>query len=144
MSYVTISDPRHGLYGRRLELVSLHSTRGRDFVVVALPNGWAPLPDDPQAGGSIPRVDVRTLLTLMHHLRSTLAIPAEEVIRDEKARNCGSRSVPSSRTTTASSEAAASLAEPARGQQKSVGPRSRELAVADAPTQRSDKGEPSC
>lgn len=103
-----------------------------------------PLPDDPEAGRSIPRVDVRTLLTLMHYLQSTLTIPAEEVIRDEKAPNYASCSVSSSRTTTASSEAAASLAEPARGQQNSIGPRSREHAVADAPTRRSDKGEPSC
>jgi hypothetical protein len=103
-----------------------------------------PLPEDPQAGSSILRVDVRTLLTLMHHLRSTLAIPAEEVIRDEKAPNCASHSVPSSRTTAGSSKTAASLAEFAGGQRKSVGPCCRGAAVADAPVRQPDKGEPLC
>lgn len=36
---VTISDLRHALHGRPLALALLESPRGRDFVVVALPNG---------------------------------------------------------------------------------------------------------
>ncbi len=95
VSYLTVVDPRHGLAGQRLELLSRYSARGPAFVVVRLPNGrrrsirrsvtdlTAPSPEEQGASKSLARINVRTLLTLMHHLNSTFTSRIEEVIRDE-------------------------------------------------------------
>ena len=95
ISHVTVTDREHALYGQRLELVSLHSSRGRDFIVVALPNGRHRslrrsqtdlVPSQAQAAAPAPDllVDVEVLLTLMRHLRRSLSFPSEEEICDEQ------------------------------------------------------------
>ncbi|WP_420359759.1 DUF5372 family protein [Agrobacterium vitis] len=95
--YVTIIDPRHGLAGQRLELVSVQSGRGLAFVVVRLPDGRrrsirrsvtdlvTASPDARSELESAPRISVRTLLTLMRHLDSMVTSRSKEVIRDDRA-----------------------------------------------------------
>ncbi|WP_394890036.1 DUF5372 family protein [Mesorhizobium sp. AaZ16] len=95
VSHLTVIDPRHGLAGQRLELVSSRSARGPAFVVVRLSDGRrrsirrsvtdlaAASPEEQGASKALAHINVRTLLTLLHHLNSTLASPIEEVIRDE-------------------------------------------------------------
>ena len=75
--------------------MSPHTSRGRDFIVVALPNGRhrslhrnqtdlvAPLAKAEELYSQLP-VDVPVLLTLMRHLSGRLSRPAKEVIRDEE------------------------------------------------------------
>jgi len=112
VSHLTVTDPRHGLAGQRLELLSRHSARGPDFVVVRLPDGRrrsirrsvtdlaAPSPEEQGASKSLARINARTLLTLMHHLNSTFASRTEEVIRDEYPVESAPRSVPDTHRTS--------------------------------------------
>ncbi|WP_352998071.1 DUF5372 family protein [Mesorhizobium sp. M1273] len=105
-------DPRHGLAGQRLELVSSRSARGPAFVVVRLPDGRrrsirrsvtdlaAASPEEQGVSKSLARINVRTLLTLLHHLNSTLASRIEEVIRDEHTVESAPRSVPDPHRTS--------------------------------------------
>jgi hypothetical protein len=90
-----VTDQRHGLAGQHVELVSLHSARGPAFIVVRLPDGrrrsirraatdlGSASSEEPDAAISTARISVRTLLTLLRHLNSTLPSRIEEVIRDE-------------------------------------------------------------
>lgn len=156
ISHVTISDPRHSLYGQRLELVSLEAARGRDFIIVKVSNGrhrsirrkqtdlMTPLREDLKPSAPMPRVNVGTLLTLMRHLRSTLALPMEEVIRDEETAHRVPCSVPSNTTISANGSATASLAETAGREEEATGQGCCRTAVADAASQRATKDDPSC
>ena len=104
--HLTIIDPRHGLAGQRLELVSVQSERGAPFVVIRLPDGRrrsirrsaTDLSDvsleQRDASRSTPRISVRTLLTLMHHLNSMVTSRSQEVIRNEPAIESVPRNVP--------------------------------------------------
>ena len=97
ISHVTITDPGHALCGQRLDLVSLRSSRGRDFIVVALPNGrnrslrrsqtdlvtTQPQTNMPVSGFL---VDIQVLLTLMRHLHGGLSVPVEKEISNDQAR----------------------------------------------------------
>ncbi|WP_368856661.1 hypothetical protein [Chelativorans sp. ZYF759] len=86
--------------------MSSRSARGPAFVVVRLPDGrrrsirrsvtdLAAAPAEERgAPKSLPRISVRTLLTLMHHLNSTLTSRNEEVIRDEHPVESAPPSVP--------------------------------------------------
>ncbi|WP_425375933.1 DUF5372 family protein [Rhizobium jaguaris] len=110
--HVTIIDPRHGLAGQRLELVSVQSGRGAAFVVVRLPDGRrrsirrsatdlvAASPEARSESKSAPRISVRTLLTLMRHLNSMVTSRSKEVIRDERAIKTVPRSVSVPRKTS--------------------------------------------
>ncbi|WP_350314058.1 DUF5372 family protein [Mesorhizobium opportunistum] len=112
VSHLTVIDPRHGLAGQRLELVSSRSARGPAFVVVRLPDGRrrsirrsvtdlaAASPEEQDASKPLACINVRTLLTLMQHLNSTLASRIEEVIRDEHTVESVPRSVPDSHRTS--------------------------------------------
>jgi len=156
ISHVTITNRRHGLFGRQLELVSLETTRGRDFIVVRLPNGChrsirrnetdlaAPAMES-HPSGLIPRVDVATLLTLMRHLRSTLAAPTEKVIRDEEAASddvfC---SVSSPFTAGSGAGGGPPLAEPSGGEEGTNSQDRSRAVVADAAEEQASKGGQSC
>jgi hypothetical protein len=75
VSHLTVIDPRHGLAGQRLELVSSRSARGPAFVVVRLPGGCrrsirrsvtdlaAASSEERGASKLLARIKVRKLLT---------------------------------------------------------------------------------
>ena len=83
---VTVTDPRHALYGRRLAVLSLWASRGPEWISVALPDGRRrsihraatdlarPWPGDCRR----PLVSVRTLLPLAHLVRDLLRISRGE------------------------------------------------------------------
>ena len=113
ISHVTVTDRGHALCGQRLELVSLHSSRGRDFIVVALPNGrnrslrrsqtdlvtTQPQTNMPVSGLL---VDIQVLLTLMRHLHGRLSVPVEkEISNDQANRHKTSGATPASRRCSA-------------------------------------------
>ncbi|WP_245433394.1 DUF5372 family protein, partial [Mesorhizobium sp. WSM3866] len=106
VSYLTVIDPRHGLAGQRLELVSSRAARGPAFVVVRLPDGRrrsirravtdlaVASAEEQGAPKSAARISVRTLLTLLHHLNRTLASPVEVRISQKPDRgSANSRTV---------------------------------------------------
>ena len=157
ISHVTITNPQHGLYGQRFELVSLETTRGRDFIVFKLPNGRhrsirrshtdlsVPLVEGCERSTSIPRVDVATLLTLMRHLRSTLALPTPEVIRDDTTATenvlC---SVPSIPAAIGDEGFSASLAKPSGGKKGTDRESVRRTFMAEPAGEQTGGEAPSC
>ncbi|WP_367161426.1 DUF5372 family protein [Mesorhizobium sp.] len=158
MSYLTVIDPRHGLAGQRLELVSSRSARGPAFVVVRLPDGRrrsirravtdlaVASAEEQGAPESAARISVRTLLTLLHHLNRTLASPVEEVIRDEHTVESVPRSVPVPHRTSEPEypHAAESLARPARGEAEADRAGLRATSLAEAIDKRADQGGSAC
>jgi hypothetical protein len=86
---VSVTDPRHPLFGQPLRLLSLTCSRGPSFVAVALPDGRRRLIrraatdlERPLApGAALPRISVRALLPLARHIRSMLATSQEEACR---------------------------------------------------------------
>ncbi|WP_436102053.1 DUF5372 family protein [Pararhizobium sp. LjRoot238] len=157
MSHVTITNPRHGLYGQRFELVSLETTRGRDFIVVKLRNGRhrsirrnqtdlsVPLVEARERSISIPRIDVATLLTLMRHLRRTLALSTPEVIRDDTtAVENVLCSVPSTPAAVQHEEFAAALAKPFGGKKGADRQGDCRAFMAEAAGEQTGGDEPSC
>ena len=100
---------------------------------------------EPHPSGSIPRVDVATLLTLMRHLRSTLAAPTEKVIRDEEAASddvfC---SVSSTSTVGSGAGDGSPLAEPSGGEEGTNRQGRSGAVVADAAEEQVSKGRQSC
>jgi hypothetical protein len=94
VSHVTITDPRHSLYGQRLAVLADRSGRGPAYVAVMLPDGRRrsvrtaatdlAAPFHP-AGCDLPRISVRTLIPLARHANRILSLLNEEVIRDEPA-----------------------------------------------------------
>jgi len=95
VSHVTITDPRHFLFGHRLALLKERSGRGPSYVVVELADGrkrsvrieatdLLSAGEPASATGQIlPRVSVRTLIPLAQHVNRILSLLTEEVIRDE-------------------------------------------------------------
>ena len=85
---VTVTEPRHPLFGRELRLLSLDCSRGPAFVAAALPDGRRRLlrraatdlerPLASQAT-ALPRISARTLLPLARHVRSMLTSLTEEI-----------------------------------------------------------------
>ncbi|WP_353682575.1 DUF5372 family protein [Mesorhizobium sp.] len=158
MSHLTVVDPRHGLAGQRLELVSGRSGRGPAFVVVRLPDGRrrsirrsatdlaTETPEERNASKSAPRVSVRTLLTLLHHLNSTLTSRIEEVIRDEHSVESVPRCVPDSHQSSSPSrsETTTPVVRPAGGDAETDRAESCPTVGADAVDPRADKGGSAC
>ena len=97
VSRVTITDPRHFLFGHRLAVLDERSGRGPSYVVVELTDGRKrsvriaatdlvpPRNLSSAAEPSLPRISVRTLIPLARHLNRILTLLTEEVIRDEPA-----------------------------------------------------------
>jgi hypothetical protein len=97
VSHVTITDPRHFLFGHRLSVLDERSGRGPSYVVVELGDGRKrsvriaatdlvpPGNSSSAAGPTLPRISVRTLIPLARHLNRILTLLTEEVIRDEPA-----------------------------------------------------------
>jgi hypothetical protein len=83
---VTVTDPRHPLYGQRLRVLSLSCARGPRFIAVALADGRRRLirraatelehPAEPDR--AMPRISARMLLPLARHIRRVVAASAEE------------------------------------------------------------------
>jgi hypothetical protein len=86
VSSVTVTDPRHPLFGQVLKLLSLTCGQGPAFIAVALPDGRRRLvrraatdlerPLTPPSSAQ-PRISVRTLLPLARHIRSMLLASSE-------------------------------------------------------------------
>ena len=105
MSHVTITDPHHFLFGRRLEVLKERSGRGPAYVVVSLPDGRpravriasTDLGETPITSGlnaaDLPRISARTLIPLMQHLSASLSLLDEKVIRDDPPTASRSRCV---------------------------------------------------
>src|SRR3954453_9107142 len=86
VSEVSVTDPRHPLFGQSLHLLSLTCSRGPAFIAVALPDGRrrlvrraaTNLDHPPPANMTLPRISVRALLPLARHIRSMVAASLEE------------------------------------------------------------------
>jgi hypothetical protein len=93
VSDVSVTDPRHPLFGQPLRLLSLTCSRGPSFVAVALPDGRrrlirraaTDLERPLVAEAALPRISVRALLPLARHIRSMLATSQEEACRADIA-----------------------------------------------------------
>ncbi len=94
VSQVTVTDPRHSLFGSKLTALPERSARGPTYIVVQLSDGRrrsirvsstdlgeSPIASDSK-GSAVPRISLRTLIPLTRHLNASLALLAEEVIRD--------------------------------------------------------------
>jgi hypothetical protein len=128
ITHVTITDPQHCLFGKRLAVIRERSGRGPTYVVVALPDGRkrsiriasTDLASPVITSGAVPdlpRISVRRLIPLVQHLSANLALLAEEVIRDGSSSPSASRCVSTTvdtrrRVPPASDGASAPLAEP--------------------------------
>jgi hypothetical protein len=94
VSHVTVTDPRHSLFGSKIAVLPERSGRGPAYVVVELSDGRrrsirkssTDLGEPPitanAKGSAVPRISVRTLIPLTRHLNASLALLVEEVIRD--------------------------------------------------------------
>ena len=94
VSHVTVTDPRHSLFGSKLAALPERSARGPTYIVVQLSDGRrrsirvssTDLGEPPIAwdskGSAVPQISLRTLIPLTRHLNASLALLAEEVIRD--------------------------------------------------------------
>ena len=129
VTHVTITDPQHCLFGKRLAVFRERSGRGPTYVVVAvagraesarsgsLSTDLAATVITSGAAPDLPRISVRTLIPLVQHLSANLALLAEEVIRDGSSSPSASRCVSTTvdtrrRIPPASDGASAPLAEP--------------------------------
>jgi hypothetical protein len=126
VSHVTITDPRHSLFGQRLVVLAERSGRGPGYVAVELPDGQRRsvrrvatdlvVPSQP-VGSNLPRISLRTLIPLARHVNRILNLLTEEVIRDEPAppsesSRCVSTAEPGDREQPASGSQSTSLAGP--------------------------------
>jgi hypothetical protein len=115
VSRVTVTDPRHPLFGQQLKLLSLSCGRGPAYIAAALPDGRRRLVrraatdlERPLAPRTVlPIISVRTLLPLARHIRSMLSTPSEEVSHVNLP-PCGS--FPSAKVETPSAIASTALA----------------------------------
>lgn len=92
---VTITDSHHPLHGQRLELISLASARGPDWLTVALPDGRRrsvgravtdlAVTTTPNRERALPLISVRTLLPLARHVEVLLKISKEEIFNEQLA-----------------------------------------------------------
>jgi len=121
VSHVTVTDPRHALFGNRFAVLSERSGRGPAYVVVELSDGRrrsiriastdlaeAAIALSAKAAG-LPRISARTLIPLAQHLNRILSLLTEEVIRDGPSSPSRSRCVS---VTADSGTSAAPVAEP--------------------------------
>ena len=142
MSHVTITDPRHFLFGHRVAVLRERSGRGPAYVVVELSDGRKrsvritatdlvqPANLSRPTGPGLPHISVRTLIPLAQHLNRILNLLTEEVIRDEP-------------TPLSASSRCVSTAEPGDHEQPASGSQSTSLAgpvARDANTDCSDTG----
>jgi hypothetical protein len=155
VSYLTITDPRHGLAGQRVEFVSHRSGRGPAYVVVRLPDGrcrsvrrsatdLVTASPEHDASNSTARISVKTLLTLMRHLDSKVSRGIEEVIRDEHPVESVPRGVQNPHPTFKAGQnwTTASLARLAGRDAKADRAELRPPTPADATDPRADDGGP--
>jgi hypothetical protein len=160
LSYVTVTDPQHFLFGTKLAVLPERSGRGPAYLVVELPDGRRrsiaiASTDRGEAAAlssrrpGLPWISVRTLIPLTQHLNASLALLAEEVIRDDPTRASGSGCV----STTASSmplpavgkKSPAPMAEPAGRHAKAGGAGRRRVDPPNAGCRRrSRKGDGPC
>jgi hypothetical protein len=128
ITHVTITDPQHCLFGKRLAVFRERSGRGPAFVVVELPDGrkrpirisstdLATTVITSGVAPDLPRISIRTLIPLVQHLSANLTPLADEVIRDgsssPSALRCVSTTVDARRhIPSASDRGSAPLAEP--------------------------------
>src|ERR1700730_10388113 len=128
ITHVTITDPQHCLFGKRLAVLRERSGRGPTYVVVELSDGrkrsirigstdLAATVIASGAAPDLPRISVRSLIPLAQHLSANLALLAEEVIRDgsssPSASRCVSTTVDGSRLVPPASDGTpAPMAEP--------------------------------
>lgn len=162
VSHVTVTDPRHALFGNRFAVLTGRSGRDPAYVVIELPDGrrrsiriastdlaeaLAPAP----IAANLPRISVRTLIPLMQHLTANLALFAEEVIRDGPSSPSRSRCVsstaadPSTHIQPAGGTPSAPMAEPVSRDANADRPDGRRADAADAGDPRhARKGDGSC
>ena len=84
---VTVTDPRHSLYGQRLRVVSTGSPRGRNWITVLLADGRrrhvrreaTDLVSASGFGCQLPQISVQTLLPLAYLIQALLKTSQEEV-----------------------------------------------------------------
>jgi hypothetical protein len=105
ITHLTVTDPRHCLFGHRLAVLQERSGRGPTFVAVELPDGrkrsirvtstdLAPaVITSGELASYPPRISMRTLIPLVQHLSANLKLLAEEVIRDGSTSPSASRCV---------------------------------------------------
>ena len=145
VSHVTITDPRHSLFGQRLAVIAERSGRGPGYVVIELPDGRRrsvrtsatnlAVPSQP-VGADLPRISVRTLIPLARHVNRILNLLTEEVIRDEP-------SSPSTSSRCVSTADPVSATNPGRQDQPVSGGSSASVVgpvARDANTDRPDTG----
>jgi hypothetical protein len=91
---VTVTDPRHALYGFRLQVASVVGARGPRFIVLVLPDGRrrhvlraaTDLERPPAAADPVrSRISARSLLPLARLIRSMLAAPDVEAGHADQA-----------------------------------------------------------
>jgi hypothetical protein len=141
VSHVTITDPRHSLFGQRLVVIGERSGRGPGYVAVELPGGRRRsvlktatdlvVPSQP-VGSNLPRISLRTLIPLARHVNRILNLLIEEVIRDGLA-------------PPSASSRCVSTAEPGHQEQSASGSQSTSLAgpvARETNTDRPDTGGP--
>jgi hypothetical protein len=161
ITHVTITDPRHCLFGKKLAVIRERSGRGPTYVVVELPDGrkrpiriastdLAAAVISSGAAPDLARISVRTLIPLVQHLSANLALLAEEVIRDGSSSSSASRCVSTSietrrQTPPASDGASAPLAEPLARDTNADRPNACRADEANTPApRRARKGDRSC
>jgi hypothetical protein len=161
ITHVTITDPQHCLFGKRLAVIRERSGRGPAYVVVELPDGrkrpiriastdLAATVITSGAAPDLPRISIRTLIPLVQHLSANLALLAEEVIRDGSsspfALRCVSTTVDTRRRIPPASDgASAPLAEPLRRDANADRPNACGADEANtAAPRRARKGDRSC
>ena len=149
VSYVTITDPRHFLFGHRLAVLDERSGRGPSYVVVELADGRKrsvriaatdlvpPGNSCSAAEPSLPRISVRTLIPLARHLNRILTLLTEEVIRDESASpsassRCVSTIDPGRQDQPGSGGPSVSVAEPVARDSNADSPNIGGAVAADA------------
>lgn len=104
-----------------------------------------PLVEARERSISIPRIDVASLLTLMRHLRRTLALSTPEVIRDDTtAVQNVMCSVPSTPAAVQHEEFAAALAKLFGGKKGADRQGDCCAFMAKAASEQTDGDEPSC
>lgn len=136
ISGVTVTDPRHPLYGQRLAVLSLACARGPHFIAVALPDGRRRLiprsATDLERPTSmdlpVPKVSARMLLPLARHVRGLATASSTEIVHAvPPSRSC----TPTSTNTAPSApKAAAAMAGAAAASTDAAGPAARPPAAA--------------
>ena len=120
---MTVTDPRHPLYGQQLRVLSLSCARGPRFIAVALADGRRRLirraatelehPAEPDR--AIPRISVRMLLPLARHIRRVVAALAEEANHADTCPSSPASVDPETATAATPLAGAAAAGAPATG-----------------------------